>query len=128
VGVEPGEPLLELAQTIEKLPHLTFEGITFYPGHIKDLDRLASARLAQLSDLVRCILDEFRRAGLEPKIVSGGSTPTLYRSHEIQGLTEIRPGTYVYNDVNTVRSGGCGMEDCAATVLATVVSTAHPAR
>src|SRR5215471_19382238 len=35
VGVAPGEPLLDLARTIENLPHLSFEGITFYPGHIK---------------------------------------------------------------------------------------------
>ncbi len=44
----------------------------------------------------------------------------------LPALTEIRPGTYVYNDLNTVRSGACAMEDCAASVLATVVSTAHP--
>jgi D-serine deaminase-like pyridoxal phosphate-dependent protein len=57
--------------------------------------------------------------------VSGGSTPTLYHSHRIEGLTEIRPGTYIYNDVNTVLSGGCALEDCAATILAAVVSTAR---
>ena len=72
------------------------------------------------------ILADFRAAGIEVKIVSGGSTPTLYHSHEIAGLTEIRPGTYVFNDINTIRSGGCALEDCAASVLATVVSTARP--
>jgi len=44
----------------------------------------------------------------------------------MRGVNEIRPGTYVFNDVNTVASGGCAWEDCAATVLATVVSTARP--
>jgi D-serine deaminase-like pyridoxal phosphate-dependent protein len=126
VGVPPGDPLLRLAQTICNLPHLTFQGITFYPGHIKDLGEPGMAALAQLRDLLQEILGEFRRAGLEVKIVSGGSTPTLYHSHEVTGLTEIRPGTYVFNDVNTVRSGGCAMEDCAAYILATVVSTARP--
>jgi D-serine deaminase-like pyridoxal phosphate-dependent protein len=58
--------------------------------------------------------------------VSGGSTPTLYHSHEMPGLNEIRPGTYVYNDLNTIRSGACTMADCAASILATVVSTARP--
>src|SRR5262249_11811762 len=38
VGVNPGEPLLALAQAIDRLPHVTLEGITFYPGHIKDDD------------------------------------------------------------------------------------------
>ncbi|HUI54704.1 MAG TPA: alanine racemase [Bryobacteraceae bacterium] len=121
VGVPPGE-LLQLAQCISKLPHLSFDGITFYPGHIKDLDESGLQALSQLSALVRSILDDFYRAGMEVRIVSGGSTPTLFHSHEIEGLTEIRPGTYVFNDVNTVSSGGCGLEDCAAAIAATVVS------
>ena len=47
VGVTPGEPLLQLAQCIDKLPHLTLEGITFYPGQIKDLDETGLRALAQ---------------------------------------------------------------------------------
>jgi D-serine deaminase-like pyridoxal phosphate-dependent protein len=126
VGVAPGEPLLELARAIEALPRLRFEGITFYPGHIKSLDEAGLRALTGLSTLVRRMLDEFRRAGIETKIVSGGSTPALFHSHEIDGLNEIRPGTYVFNDINTLRSGACAMEDCAAAILATVVSTARP--
>ncbi|HUK18184.1 MAG TPA: hypothetical protein VLW65_17280, partial [Bryobacteraceae bacterium] len=75
---------------------------------------------------LHAVLADFEKAGMEVRIVSGGSTPTLFHSHEIEGLTEIRPGTYVFNDLNTVRSGGCQMEECAARVLATVVSTARP--
>lgn len=126
VGVAPGAPLLALAQGIEKLSHLTLEGITFYPGHIKDLEESGRAALARLSELLSAILADFRKAGMEPRIVSGGSTPTLFHSHEVEGLTEIRPGTYVFNDVNTVQSGGCTLDDCAASILATVVSTARP--
>ena len=126
VGVAPGEPLLRLAQTILNLPHLRFAGITFYPGHIKDMEEPGRAALAQLRDLLRELLAQFCRAGIEAPVVSGGSTPTLFHSHELEGLTEIRPGTYVFNDLNTVRSGGCRMEDCAASILATIVSTARP--
>jgi D-serine deaminase-like pyridoxal phosphate-dependent protein len=126
VGVAPGEPLLELARQVRALPHLEFRGLTFYPGHIKDLDAGGRQALAQLSELVARIRDDFERAGIPVPIVSGGSTPTLFHSHEIAGLTEIRPGTYLFNDINTVRSGGCAMEDCAASVLATVVSAARP--
>jgi D-serine deaminase-like pyridoxal phosphate-dependent protein len=126
VGVTPGEPLLELARSIRQLPHLHFQGLAFYPGHIKDLGEAGLHALAQLSELVGSVRADFERAGIEVPIVSGGSTPTLFHSHEIAGLTEIRPGTYLFNDVNTVRSGGCAMEDCAATILATVVSVARP--
>ena len=126
VGVAPGAPLVELAQAILKQPHLRFEGITFYPGHIKSLDEVGQDAIAQLARLLESILADLRAAGIEAPIVSGGSTPTLFHSHELSGLTEIRPGTYVFNDYTTVLSGGCSLEDCAATIVATVVSTARP--
>jgi D-serine deaminase-like pyridoxal phosphate-dependent protein len=126
VGVSPGAELLELARGIERLPGLTFEGIAFYPGHIKDNGAEGIAALAALGDLIQSILADFRRAGIEARIVSGGSTPSLYHSHELPGLNEIRPGTYVYNDWNTVASGACTPDECAAALLVTVVSIARP--
>lgn len=124
VGVAP-EEVAQLAQCIAQLPNLSFEGITFYPGHIKDNGEHGMAQLAELRATIRRMLDDLGRAGLPAKVVSGGSTPALYHSHELPGLNEIRPGTYIYNDVNTVRSGGCELADCAASVLVTVVSTAR---
>lgn len=124
VGVTPGEELLNLAQGILRLTRLTLEGITFYPGHIKQAGEGADEAIRKLGGVLKEILEMFRRAGIEIRIISGGSTPTLFRSHEVAGLTEIRPGTYVYNDVNTVRSGGCEWEDCAVSIFTTVVSTA----
>jgi D-serine deaminase-like pyridoxal phosphate-dependent protein len=120
VGVAPSEALA-LTRAIQALPGLDWRGITFYPGHIKDQN---AEKLAALSQTVGRVVSEFKAAGLNPEIVSGGSTPALYHSHEIEGLTEIRPGTYVFNDLNTIASGACELEDCAASVLVTVVS--HP--
>jgi len=117
---------VQLAQAMRKLPHLRFEGITFYPGQIKGLDEAGFAALERISEIMRGVMEDFRAAGVETKIVSGGSTPTLFHSHKVHGLTEIRPGTYVFNDINTVQSGACEMADCAASILATVVSTARP--
>jgi D-serine deaminase-like pyridoxal phosphate-dependent protein len=126
VGVAPGPALVELAQCISRQPHLSFEGITFYPGQIKSLDESGLKAIGQLAGLLESILADLRAAGIEAPIVSGGSTPTLFHSHELPGLTEIRPGTYVFNDYNTVLSGACELQDCAASILATVVSTARP--
>jgi D-serine deaminase-like pyridoxal phosphate-dependent protein len=126
VGVAPGEPLVALVQSISRLPRITFEGLAFYPGHIKSNDEEGLAELGEVGRIVESVLADFRRADIEVKIVSGGSTPTLFHSHEIPGLNEIRPGTYVYNDLSTVRSGACTLEDCAATLHCTVVSTARP--
>jgi D-serine deaminase-like pyridoxal phosphate-dependent protein len=126
VGVSPGEELLQLARGIQQLPGLTFAGIAFFPGHVRRLDEEGLEALQLVGLLLQQILDDFRRAGIEARIVSGGSTPTLFHSHELPGLNEIRPGTYIYNDMNTVRSDGCTVDDCAASILATVVSTARP--
>ncbi len=125
VGVPAGEAL-QLAREIQKLSGLRFRGITFYPGHIKDPGGKDAAELPKLSALIAGLLAELRNAGIEVEIVCGGSTPALYHSHLIEGLNEIRPGTYVFNDMNTVQTGACELEDCAASIMVTVVSTPRP--
>ncbi len=124
VGVLPGEALVQLIGEITRLPGLHFDGIAFYPGQIKSLDEEGERALQTLAQLLEKMLDELRRAGFQPRIVSGGSTPTLFHSHCLPGLNEIRPGTYIFNDRNTVLSGACTFDDCAASILVTVVSTA----
>jgi len=122
VGVPPGE-IVGLAKLIAALPGLRFRGIAFYPGHIKQMDDAGSTALHTVSSVVESMLADLRRAGFEAEIVSGGSTPTLWHSHCVKGLNEVRPGTYIFNDRNTIASGACTMEECAASILATVVST-----
>jgi D-serine deaminase-like pyridoxal phosphate-dependent protein len=126
VGVTPGEELVQLVQGIDRLPGLTWEGVIFYPGQIHGIDEDSLKELRKLGGIVEGALAELRRAGFEARVVSGGSTPTLYQSHLVAGMNEIRPGTYIFNDKNTVDAGACGLEDCAATMLVTVVSTARP--
>jgi D-serine deaminase-like pyridoxal phosphate-dependent protein len=125
VGVAP-DRALEMARCLRQLPGLSFEGIAFYPGHIREMDEQGRAAMQQVGQILGSLLFDFTRAGIPVNIVSGGSTPTLFHSHTLPEITEIRPGTYVYNDLNTVRTGGCELEDCAASILATVVSTARP--
>src|ERR1039457_4496459 len=92
------------------------------------LGRVGVSPGGELLDLARGIerLARLSFEGIAVRIVSAGSTPSLYHSHELAGLNEIRPGTYVYNDWNTVASGACTPEECAAALLVTVVSTARP--
>jgi D-serine deaminase-like pyridoxal phosphate-dependent protein len=78
----------------------------------------------QVRDRVAKALAAFAEVSMPVEIVSGGSTPSAEFASLVPGLTEIRPGTYVYNDMNTYYQGVCRMEDCAVRVLATVVSTA----
>ena len=122
VGVQP-ELFVGLLQALAPLTGIELRGMAFYPGHIKNQD---SAALAALSSLIEGLLAEAAAAGFALPIVSGGTTPTMWHSHEVAGMNEIRPGTYIFNDRNVVISGACTMEDCAATIIATVVSTSVP--
>jgi len=123
----PGE-VVGLAQTVDRLPGLYFRGVMFYPGHIWDQPGEQNNALRQVSQQLAAVMDELHKNGLECEVVSGGSTPTALNSHVIKGVTEIRPGTYVFNDRNTVGVGACTLEDCALQVLVSVVSTAVPGR
>jgi D-serine deaminase-like pyridoxal phosphate-dependent protein len=100
-------------------------GLAFYPGHIKSAD---GSGLTELNESLDSAVAECRAAGFTPDVVSGGSTPTLFESHRITAMNEIRPGTYIFNDRNTWLAGGCELQDCAATVVTTVVSTSVPGR
>ena len=126
VGVPSSDHALALAQRVVAAPPLEFAGINFYPGHIRETVDKQGLSLTKLNADLLEVLTTFERAGIKPGIVSGGSTPTAFQTHQIKGLTEFRPGTYVYNDRSTVAIGACQRTDCAFTVLATVVSTSVP--
>ena len=126
VGVAGANDALALAKRVRSLPPLVFRGVTFYPGHIRERVGEQSAKLDRLRQDVAVLRETLGAAGLEPSVVSGGSTPAAWSMHEVSGVTEVRPGTYVYNDRSTAAVGACDWEDCAFTVLATVVSTAVP--
>jgi D-serine deaminase-like pyridoxal phosphate-dependent protein len=126
VGVTEVDDMVALARLVSRSQPLVYRGITFYPGHIRGPAGSLDADLAVLDGRLRAAVQALERAGLRPSVVSGGSTPTAMRSHEIGELTEIRPGTYVFNDRLTWQAGACEWDDCALTVLATVVSTAVP--
>jgi D-serine deaminase-like pyridoxal phosphate-dependent protein len=124
VGIGQIDDAIALAHLVQRSAPLEYAGVMFYPGHVREPAEEQSAALEALNASLSSALLAFELAGLPPSVVSGGSTPTLWRSHEITGLTEIRPGTYIYNDRTTAEIGACAWEDCALTVLATVVSTA----
>lgn len=126
VGVATAEDVVRLAGRVTASASLEFAGLAFYPGHVRQPMSEQADALQSLSRELGAAITALARAGLRPPVVSGGSTPTLWRSHEIEGVTEIRPGTYVYNDRTTAAIGACDWDDCAFTVLATVVSTAVP--
>jgi D-serine deaminase-like pyridoxal phosphate-dependent protein len=127
-GLAPGSPCVELASKIAGMPGLSFRGLMTYFGNIRGSPEERRAGMQVIAGKVEGALAAFRDAGLEVETVSGGSTPSAEFSDLVTGLTEIRPGTYVYNDLNTFYQDACRLEDCAARVVTTVVSTAVPGR
>lgn len=127
-GVASAEEAERLAKAVDQLPGVRFAGFNLYPGHIWAPPAEQMAPLREVSAKLAEVLEKFSRSGLECEIVSGGSTPTALQSHFIAGLTEIRPGTYVLNDCNTLGVGACSLADCALRVIVTVVSNAVPGR
>lgn len=126
VGVRDAESAVALARLVSERAPLEYDGIAFYPGHIRSPVSEQGDALSALAAELGVVLDALARSGLPPRVVSGGSTPAAWRMHEIAGLTEVRPGTYAYNDRTTAATGACAWDDCALTVLATVVSTSVP--
>ncbi|HEX8361504.1 MAG TPA: D-TA family PLP-dependent enzyme [Longimicrobium sp.] len=126
VGLGSPEHAVELARRAADTEGVEYRGIMFYPGHIRGPVAEQDAALAALNGRLAERIGALEAAGLRPEVVSGGSTPTFWRSHEIAGLTEVRPGTNIFNDRTTAEIGACAWDECAYSVLATVVSTAVP--
>jgi D-serine deaminase-like pyridoxal phosphate-dependent protein len=125
-GVQSPADALQLAQQVDTLPGLRLDGLLCYPGHVKEPAEAQPDILSGIDRLLGETMGLWAASGLEAGIVSGGSTPTAYQSHLVARLTEIRPGTYIFNDMNTVRGGYASLDECAAFVVSTVVSDAVP--
>ena len=123
-GLSNETDLVTLAQKITTMPALEFKGLMFFPGHFGVAPEERAAMRTQVNEFLERALAAFSRAGLPVSIVSGGSTPTAYEGGLFRGVNEIRPGTYIFNDRNTVAVSACSLEDCALSVVVTVVSTA----
>lgn len=126
VGVATPEEAVALAREAGQLDGTVYKGVMLYPGHIRSFVEEQGPALEEVSRCLDVVLDALGDADLTPGVVSGGSTPTLFRSHEVEGLTEVRAGMCIFNDRAIAAIGACRWEDCAYTVLATIVSTAYP--
>jgi D-serine deaminase-like pyridoxal phosphate-dependent protein len=115
--------VLALARKITDMSGLEFKGLMFFPGHFGVAPDERAAMRIEVNDFLKRTLEVLSDAGLRASIVSGGSTPTAYEGDLFYGVNEVRPGTYIFNDRNTVAVSACTLDDCALSVLVTVVST-----
>ncbi|QDG76247.1 D-TA family PLP-dependent enzyme [Labrenzia sp. PHM005] len=112
-GVMRPEDAAMLALYISNKSSLSFGGLMTYPPVGKEAD---------VQDWLSSAKDLIETAGLSVPVISNGGSPGMWQAQKVPVATEYRIGTYVYNDRSLQDRGICDWDDCALTVLATVVS------
>jgi D-serine deaminase-like pyridoxal phosphate-dependent protein len=129
VGVAP-EVAVDTARRLADLPGLRLRGLFTHAGQgylAETPEQLAAVGRHEGRTIVEAA-EAIHEAGIPLEEVSVGSTPTARHAMAVPGVTECRPGNYVFHDASQVGLGVCAIEDCALTVLATVVSAPAPDR
>lgn len=123
-GLLPGDAPVALAELIDRLPGVELRGVFTHAGHAyaadgpERLPEIARAEAASVLETAEAI----RRRGIACPVVSVGSTPTARLAGAVPGVTEIRPGNYVFNDRMQVALETATYARCALSVLTTVGS------
>jgi D-serine deaminase-like pyridoxal phosphate-dependent protein len=129
VGVPPDDAP-RLAGVIASLPGLRLRGVSTHEGSVygvttpEERAALAREQVGRLVDTAQAL----RREGQAIDIVSCGSTPGATGALQVDGITEMRPGNYVFYDAMQAALGTVPLDRCALSVVATVVSSHPPDR
>lgn len=126
-----GDETISLAETIrERFPNLRVIGLMTHEGHAgAEPDQATMEQTAhQAGQLVVETAEALRERGFDIQVVSVGSTPAAFETTKIEGVTEMRPGTYVFQDNAIFRFPDYGPENCALRILATVTGRPAPDR
>jgi D-serine deaminase-like pyridoxal phosphate-dependent protein len=123
IGTQPGEATVAgVRELVKAIGNARFRGLITHGGHVYAAKNQSERRTAadQENEAVTRTAELLRQARIEVREVSIGSTPTAGLA--LDGVTEMRPGTYIYGDANQVALGSQRLEDCALAVVATVVA------
>jgi D-serine deaminase-like pyridoxal phosphate-dependent protein len=107
-GVQPGLPALGLAQAIEAMPFVKLAGIQAYAGQATDVAGWKERRRVSHEAMAEAV--ETRRLleskGIAVPLLTGGSTATYNIDSEIEGMTELQPGSFIFMDLAYNAIGG----------------------
>lgn len=128
-GVFPeGPELVEIATVIDQASHANFAGVMTHAGHsyscrtIVEVEEVAEAERAAAVNAA----ERIRELGIVCPNVSVGSTPTALYARSLEGVTEIRPGVYMFGDMFQAQINSCEVSDLAVSVIAEVSSHHEP--
>ena len=130
-GIDPDAAgAADFVVRVAESPGLRFRGLLSHAGHGYGATSEAEIQNIARSEaqILTTLAERVRNAGVEVPEISVGATPTVRFSLVESGLTEVRPGNYVYYDRTQVALGAAGWDDCALTVLARVVTKPSPDR
>lgn len=124
-GIDPASTLAEdISRALANSKALFFDGILTHAGH--SYSAKSKEEIVRIAEQERSIVVDFaqwlRGNGITVPAISIGSTPTMTLTENLNGITEIRPGNYVFYDYTQVQLGVCSVSNCALTVLASIVS------
>jgi D-serine deaminase-like pyridoxal phosphate-dependent protein len=129
-GVQPdSEAALALARHLHEAPALDFRGVLSHAGHSYNASNVQQVRgiALQERDITVSFAQRLRKAGIPCPEVSIGSTPTCVHTQDLTGVTEVRPGNYVFFDLVQFHLGSCDRRDIAISVLTTIIGS-YPER
>jgi D-serine deaminase-like pyridoxal phosphate-dependent protein len=130
-GTAPGAPTAErIATAADTAKSVSFDGLLTFGGHAyaaSSPDGIAAAARDE-HEAIRSTIAALADRGVDAQVRSVGSTPTSHAMESGEGITEIRPGNYVFYDATQVALGVVPLERCALSVLATVTSRPAPDR
>lgn len=129
-GVDPmSDDATEIARALAAADAIDFRGLLTHAGHsYAAKDREAIARVAvEERDMTVTLATRLRQAGVAVDELSVGSTPTMTTADDLTGITEARPGNYVFFDAFQAAIGSCSLDAVAFSILATIVGS-YPAR
>ena len=128
-GIQPGEPALELARVIDKLPNVKLQGIQAYSGTSSHVAGFEERKKHSTESMGRAVETRsmIEKSGIQCSWLSGGSTGTYNIDSDIDGITELQPGSFLFMDVDYNLIGGKNGPEYndfrnSLTVLATVIS------
>ncbi|HVA87594.1 MAG TPA: alanine racemase [Candidatus Saccharimonadales bacterium] len=128
-GLVDIDEAIAVAARIGELPGLRLVGVMNYGNAYGTSDPAEQAAIGRREgEFAVEVADLLRRAGHDISVVTVGSTPTARHAARVDGVTELRPGVYALLDLKQVSLGPWSLDQCALTVLATVVSHARPDR
>lgn len=123
-GLAPDDPaLVEIGRIVDGAPGASLRGVLTHAGMSYQCDGPAAIRAVaerERADAVAAA-EALRAAGLPCPVVSVGSTPTATFAERLDGVTEMRPGVYMFMDLFQAGIGVCGEDDIAVSVVASVV-------